>query len=149
MSIGGQNWPPSMGGKTMTVDEKERIHKMRNNGSTFAQIAEVLGKSVGTIKSYCSRNNISIGDIEFYTDEDNIHCMQCGNKLIHTPKRKAKRFCSDICRHAWWNNNRNKIIKKTAVKSACVYCDAPFESYDNENRKYCSHNCYINDRFGA
>jgi IS30 family transposase len=139
----------SIGGMIMTVDEKERIYKLRNNGNTYTQIAEILGKSVGTIKSYCSRNNIFIDDIGFITEDENTRCKQCGKHLMQTPGKKTKRFCSDTCRLKWWNNNRNKVIKKTAIKLTCVYCNNQFESYDNEKRKYCSHECYINDRFGA
>ncbi|RXM53885.1 RNA polymerase subunit sigma-70, partial [Clostridium tetani] len=27
------------------------------------------------------------------------------------------------------------------------YCGKEFSAYGNKNRKYCSHNCYIRDRF--
>ncbi len=31
----------------------------------------------------------------------------------------------------------------------CPRCGSTFRAYRNRNRKYCSHECYIADRFGG
>lgn len=35
------------------------------------------------------------------------------------------------------------------LKAVCPVCKKPFTVYGNANRKYCSHECYIEDRFGG
>lgn len=132
----------------MTGIEKERVRQMRLEGISHSQIASGLGLSVNTVKSYCRRNALPVGGVDSAPTETTPHCEQCDKRLVQDPKRKAKRFCSDVCRYAWWNAHRNSVAKKTARKQTCAYCGGPFESYGYENRKYCSHACYIKDRFG-
>ena len=122
---------------------------MRLEGNSHSQIASSLGISVNTIKSYCRRNTLPVGGIDFTPAETTPRCKQCGKRLVQDPKRKTKRFCSDVCRYSWWDTHRNTMAKKTAIKQTCAHCGRPFESYDNEHRKYCSHACYIKDRFGG
>ena len=43
-------------------------------------------------------------------------------------------------------NERNKSEAAT-YKYTCPYCGKKFTPYGNKKRKYCSHNCYIKDRF--
>jgi hypothetical protein len=38
-------------------------------------------------------------------------------------------------------------IKKAYYFQFCQFCGAEFAAYGNCNRKYCSHECYINARF--
>lgn len=40
-------------------------------------------------------------------------------------------------------------VWKANYECICEYCGKTFLSYGNKNRKYCSHSCYINDRFGG
>lgn len=63
--------------------------------------------------------------------------------------RKEKRFCSDKCRNKWWNTHLDKVNRRANYDFVCAYCKKPFISYGNKNRKYCSHECYIADRFGG
>ena len=37
--------------------------------------------------------------------------------------------------------------KERGYKLKCAYCGKDFISYGNKKRKYCSHYCYIHDRF--
>ena len=39
------------------------------------------------------------------------------------------------------------ILNDVEVATYCAYCGQPFQSYGNQTRKYCSHECYIHDRF--
>jgi endogenous inhibitor of DNA gyrase (YacG/DUF329 family) len=142
----------------MTSIEKEGVRQMRLNGSSYSLIATSLGISVNTIKSYCRRHNLSstdslqISDNLFSPDtvekDDRTRCKQCSKILDYDSKYKPKKFCSDNCRRAWWKDNQDKLDKKAVYILTCAHCGTAFESYGNKGRKYCSHACYTNDRFG-
>jgi len=74
-------------------------------------------------------------------------CVQCGEKLIHTPFKKPKRFCSKTCRLTWWRNHDNEISRKAFYNFKCAHCGKEFQAYGSANRKYCSHPCFIEARF--
>lgn len=77
------------------------------------------------------------------------NCPCCGVKVAQNPGRKAKRFCSDKCRNKWWNSRLDQVERKAHYEFVCAYCKKPFTAYGNAGRKYCSHECYIKDRFGG
>jgi hypothetical protein len=134
----------------MTGEQKQRIQDMRLQGTAFSQIADELGLSVNTIKSFCRRNSIEACDASNDTgNEDNKDtCKQCGKKLKQTANSRAKMFCNDRCRYAWWNTNRHQPNRKGSQRLTCTCCGREFISYGNPSRKYCGHACYIKDRFG-
>lgn len=35
-------------------------------------------------------------------------CLNCGNELKHTPGRKKKKFCSNLCRSLYWQKNEGE-----------------------------------------
>lgn len=132
----------------MTESEKNIITKMRESGTTYANIASHLSLSQNTIKSYCQRKGIQ--PLPKQADSAELRfCAQCGQPLARHANRKPKRFCSDKCRSRWWNRHRQELSKKTAVIITCAYCGNRFESYPQEHRKYCCHTCYIKARFGG
>jgi IS30 family transposase len=136
----------------MTADEKIRVRQMRLEGITYAQISSSLNISENTIKSFCQRNKLPVGSIASLPDTrpdpmDNTICKQCGKRLKQNPKHKPKKFCSDICRNAWWKTHNEQVDKKAVYRFTCVFCGKAFESYGNRSRKYCDHTCYIKDRF--
>ena len=47
------------------------------------------------------------------------------------------------------NSNLDKVNRKANYEFICPHCKKPFSAYGNKNRKYCSHACYIEDRFGG
>jgi endogenous inhibitor of DNA gyrase (YacG/DUF329 family) len=107
---------------------------MRGKGATYAAIAAEIGVSENTVKSHCRRKGIAT------TYET---CPECGKRLIQPLKRKKKRFCSDICRMAWWSKNpeaRNKN-NDAIYHFICLQCKKPFTAYGNAKRKYCSRKC--------
>ena len=69
------------------------------------------------------------------------------SKITQTPGRKEKKFCSDECRHKWWNAHPEKITRKAVYSYTCSGCKKTFTAYGNSHRKYCCHACYIADRF--
>lgn len=138
----------------MTEIQKQQIQDLRLKGLGYKAIAAVLGISRDTVRGYCKRNGFAgnVTVIALKTEEkkeQNLLCPCC-SKPIKQPKRgRARRFCSDECRRKWWNDNPQERKKRdTAIyKYTCPYCGKSFSCYGNKKRKYCSHHCYIKDRF--
>ena len=127
----------------MTTEEKAKIADLRCNGYGYKKIAQAIGVSVDTVKSYCRRNGLNgVRTIETV-------CPCCGKTLINVPGKKAKKFCSDRCRNKWWNSHLDQVKRKAIYEFICPNCKKPFTAYGNANRKYCCHECYIEDRFGG
>lgn len=115
------------------------------------KIAAALGLSANTVKSYCRRNNITGGSPAAAAAErkDITFCENCGKEVIQVYGHKKKRFCCDKCRNLWWNSHLDLVKRKAIYKYRCPGCGKMFEVYGNAHRKYCSHECYIEDRFGG
>ncbi|KGK85876.1 hypothetical protein DP73_17760 [Desulfosporosinus sp. HMP52] len=134
----------------MTLFQKEHVQRMRSEGKSYSKIADCLGISENTIKSYCQRNKLSSipttrkEDVE---KESLDFCKNCGKSIQQRPGIKLRKFCSDECRTTWWKSHMDQVCKKSIYHLECAGCRKPFDSYGNKNRKYCSHACYINDRF--
>lgn len=134
----------------MTDKEKNQIAIYRNQGMSYTQISKKMDLSINSIKTYCKRH--ALGGVRAYDFDSNAVitvCEQCGHPVKQHPGRKQKRFCSDRCRNAWWNDHMDLVKKKANYECTCVKCGKAFVSYGNKNRKYCSHECYIEDRFGG
>lgn len=115
--------------------DKIKICELRMNGYGYKKIASELGISVNTIKSYCRRHNIQ-------AKQDK--CKMCSAVIEYTSKTRKKRFCSDKCRYAWWNNQRTAV--KGGFSTQCLYCGKEILSFKSKNRKYCSRECYAKAR---
>ncbi len=129
--------------------QKTQITSMRAKGAGYKSIAKELGISENTIKSYCRRNNLTSTDEIKVIKDNEVFCKNCGAVVPQNDKRKVKQFCSDKCRMAWWNSHRDMVKHKKVTVKACSYCHKKFEVYGNSNKKYCSHDCYVADRFGG
>ena len=138
----------------MNQEQKEQIITLREQGESCAKIADRLGLSVNTVKSFCRRNNVSsvtkIPKTKTGAKETGeiTDCPQCGNKITQIAGRKPKKFCSDDCRVAWWNSHSDNVRKKAVYSFKCACCGNDFTAYGNANRRYCSHSCYCKERFG-
>ena len=127
----------------MTNEEKTKIASLREQGYGYKKIAGMLGLSPDTVKAHCRRNNLNAPVI------DENRCRMCGKPLEQTPGKKPKKFCSDACRNKWWNTHLDQVKRKAIYEYVCPCCHKPFTVYGNAHRKYCSHECYIEDRFGG
>ena len=133
----------------MNIQQKTEIASLRSQGFGYTKIAQALGLSKNTVKSYCKRNNLS-GTALVNTDMPVLtpsFCLECGKAITQVSGRKEKKFCSDECRHKWWNARPEKITRKALYSYTCAGCGKPFTAYGNSHRKYCCHACYIADRF--
>ena len=75
-------------------------------------------------------------------------CKYCGAKLINTPGHRQKSFCSAICQRDFWREHRDLMRHPSFVTTTCPVCGCIFSDYKGHHRKYCSHACYITDRYG-
>lgn len=135
----------------MTENQKILIGNLRAAGFGYKKIAEQMELSENTIKTYCRRNSLG-GNLAMQdgSDQADKHvCRYCGVEVEQKPGRKEKKFCSDKCRNKWWNKHLDKVRRKAVYQFECPHCQRPFTAYGNANRKYCSHECYIEDRFGG
>lgn len=132
----------------MTNEQKKRVTDLRQSGYGLSAIAENLGISRDTIKSFCRRNKIIPQEtLAKTTDEETCFCRECGKKLIRIAGHRRAFFCSAECRVKWWNSHPEKVNKKAVYSFTCAHCGNSFSAYGNAHRKYCSHACYIADRF--
>ena len=129
----------------MTEKQKSKIQQLRQRGVGYIRIAQALGISENTIKSFCRRNRLA-GDTNQALPEH--FCQSCGKPVPQNPGRKEKKFCSDTCRMEWWNAQPDNIRRKTWQTLICQHCGKAFKVYGNAVRKYCCHACYVADRFG-
>lgn len=119
----------------MTDYEKQQIKIMRLNAVGYTKIAQSLGMSVNTVKSYCRRN-------------ENTHtCLHCGKGMRLKDKIKPRKFCCDNCRYAWWAEHQGEIKHRATYSFACDNCGKEFAIHRNRPRKYCSNECYISAQY--
>lgn len=127
----------------MTDKQKTDLIALRGKGYGYKKIALALGLSENTVSSYCRRHNIPAVE-----DGKTVFCKNCGEIIVLKDGVKPKKYCSDRCRNAWWNGHKDMVNKKAYYELRCSGCGGRFVSYGNQNRKYCSHACYIVSRFG-
>ena len=138
----------------MTAIQKEHITEMRTRGDGYGKIATALDISEGTVKSFCRRNNIvpqSGNAPKKATEalpEGHTYCKHCGKDIINQPKKKRRKFCTKECCVAWWTAHPDKLNRRANYDFACAFCGTSFIAYGNKGRKYCSHTCYVTNRFG-
>ena len=132
----------------MTKEEKQNILMLQSQGLGYKRIAATLEISENTVKSFLKRADK--GPEIFHApetpsvDDEKHRCRQCGKPVQQIPGRKKKKFCSDACRYRWWNAHPAKDADRI-----CPVCGERFTAYGRRSRKYCSHTCYILDRFGG
>ena len=121
----------------MKLQDQIAITNMRLEGHSPSKIAAKLGLSPSTVRSHIHRHR-------HVRDEQS--CKHCGKPLVQTKGHRAKKFCSDSCRMAWWNSHKEEVNKQAFYKLTCQQCGKEFDSYGNSNRKYCCRACYIASR---
>ena len=129
----------------MTNEPKMLIVSLRAEGLGYRRVADRLGISENTVKSFCRRQKnapqvkVPAGSV----------CKCCGAPIEQTPGRKEKKFCSDKCRREWWNSHLDQVDRRAIYEITCPGCGKHFTVYGNAKRKYCSHECYVAHRFGG
>ena len=138
----------------MTSEQKISVSTLRQKGYGYLKIANELGITVGSVKSFCQRNglrdvmveaNAPLNDPETAGD----FCKCCGMPITQTAHARKKLFCSTICRQRWWNEHLDQVERKAVYSFTCIACGKAFTAYGKKDRKYCCRDCYIADRFGG
>lgn len=133
----------------MTDKQKNQIAVYREQGKSYTDISKLMDLSINSIKTYCKRHGLG-GKLAYEAEvESDTSCEYCGKPVAQNPGRKKKRFCSNKCRNAWWDEHQDQVNKKAHYEFVCPHCQKPFSVYGNKNRKFCSHFCYVEDRFGG
>ena len=117
------------------MESTKEIIRLKNRGLGYKKIARQTGISVNTVKAV----------IRKYLGQKGL-CRNCGKPLTGNSKQQ---FCSRHCRYEWHKQNGEILTSHASYELKCKYCGRHFHSYGNSKRKYCSHECYINDRYGA
>ena len=143
----------------MTNEQKTVVESLRSQGLGYKRIAAQTGISANTVKSYLRKYApvaveqevpvISPESAVVISSDIQPVCRQCGKPVAQNPGRKEKKFCSDSCRTRWWNNHLDLVKRRAIYHFTCPTCGRDFSAYGNAHRKYCSHSCYIEDRFGG
>ena len=129
--------------------QKEQIRSLRSEGRSYAEIAKQIDVSRDAVISFCRRNGLQ--EIKKQAKEIAVRdgCRECGKPLVQIDGMKRRVFCSKDCRAKWWKEHPEQLNRKAVYQYTCPHCGKPFSAYGNSKRKYCSHSCYISDRFGG
>ena len=135
----------------MTDAQKEAIKTLRLEGWSYGKVTEKTGIKYEAVKSFCRRNGLAGKGIKRIEDINGRYefCLNCGTTLIQREHTKRRVFCCKPCREKWWHEHSDKLKKKAVYHFICAHCGKPFTAYGNSGRKYCSHECYIEERFGG
>lgn len=132
----------------MNQQQRELIIKLRTKGLSYGKIAEAVGLSANTVKSFCRRNPTGKIPIKAATAVRPDHCPQCNSLLVQTSGHRQKRFCSDVCRRLWWAAHPEQMNRNAFYPMTCLRCGKSFLQYGTRPRKYCSRACYLAQRYG-
>ena len=137
----------------MTTAEKARITALRNTGLGYKRIAQELGISENSVKTFCRRNGLTAETRKADDAAPPITplgvCLFCGEPVTQLPGRKKKKFCCKDHRNRWWNQHICDEKRGAMDVFTCPGCGTEFYAYRRHGRKYCSHECYVKARFGG
>jgi endogenous inhibitor of DNA gyrase (YacG/DUF329 family) len=131
--------------------QKEQIKNLRGEGLSYAEIARQVNVSRDAVISFCRRNGLQEikKPISVVENDTADVCRECRKPLVQVDGMKRRVFCSKECRTKWWKEHPDRLNRKAVYQFTCPHCGKPFSAYGNSKRKYCSHVCYISDRFGG
>ena len=135
---------------------RSSAHLLTNDIQRYAQIAFddqfIMDMTADKTVGQCPHNLVAEpAEVEMHDVFPGVtmtRCKKCGKTVYQYPGRKEKKFCSDACRNKWWSEHQSEIKRKSMLEFTCPNCGKPFYAYEYRKRKYCSHACYIEHRFG-
>lgn len=88
----------------MTEQQKSVIKTLRQQNFSYNAIANTLGLTVSTVKSYCQRSGLA-GNRKEACRSNHLKpsvlpsfCICCGKQITQKEKFKRRIFCTDECR---------------------------------------------------
>ena len=138
----------------MTSVQEKQIRNFRMKGIGYKAIASTLGLSRDVVRNYCKSHGLDgyatevVVNLKEQMQQGDV-CGCCGTVILQPAIGRKRKFCSEKCRREWWAAHPEESRKKEAAfyEKTCVYCNQHFTVYGNKNRRYCSHECYVHDRF--
>lgn len=142
------------GCEAMTSVQEKQIRNFRMQGIGYKAIASNMGLSRDVVRNYCKSHGLDgyaaevVVNLKEQMQQGDV-CGCCGAAILQPAIGRKRRFCSEKCRREWWAAHPEKSRKKEVAfyEKTCVYCGQHFTVYGNKNRRYCSHECYVHDRF--
>lgn len=123
----------------MKKEIRDKIIELKNSGMGYKAIAKELSLTPSAVRCVCNSK---------YNDPDAFGtCKWCGIRIKMHPGKKKRQFCSDKCRMQWWAAHKENVNRKAYYSFRCPCCGNEFTAYGKSDRVYCSHICYINNRF--
>lgn len=138
----------------LTELQQEQIRQLRSQGVGYREIGNQLNLNRDEVRYFCKKRNLNghreavQANLEIML-ENGMMCKFCGAFLTQPHTGRKRHFCNDECRRKWWNQNRDKIRKRPSAiyGFTCKRCGKEFTAYGNSHRQYCSHECFISDRY--
>ena len=120
----------------MTIEEKNKIIKMRDDGVGVREMARELSVQPGTIVAFLKLNTKTI---RFDP------CPVCGKEVPvkHIRGRQAI-YCSIKCRNIDYKENH----KRRHQRCVCEYCGKEYLQYTFVKSRFCSRSCAMKYRNG-
>lgn len=133
----------------MTEEQKTKIIELRKLGLGYKKIANHLGITRDSVRGYCRRNEPfreyippKKKKVKRINKIEKSFCLNCNTEIIQRVSGPKRKYCCNKCRYEYIYKNGNR----KNYNLLCEYCEKEFKSY-SVKRKYCSHDCYIRDRF--
>lgn len=139
-----------MGAVKITETISKQIQELRLKGEGYRAIALTLGLSRDAVRYHCRSLNLDGFVVELNAASDSEAVCDYCLKPVKQPKTGRKRkYCSEVCRREWWKANQETVVRneRALYTFVCACCGKPFTVYGNKDRRYCSHGCYIQQRF--
>lgn len=137
----------------MTEQQKSVIKTLRQQNFSYNTIANTLGLTISTVKSYCQRSGLT-GNRKEACRSNHLKpsvlpsfCRCCGKQITQKEKVKRRIFCTDECRVTWWNSHLEQVKRRNPHTVNCLCCGKEFTYYGPNPQKFCSHPCYIKHRY--
>ena len=138
----------------MTESQAKQIREFRLQGIGYKAIASRVGLSRDAVRNYCKNHALRGYAVEVTMNiqeqiQQGLVCRCCGKVIQQPATGRKKKFCSETCRREWWGAHPEATQQGETVfnEKPCVYCGQPFIIYGSKTRRYCSHDCYVHDRF--
>lgn len=75
----------------MNDTQRQKVKELRENGYGYGKIAQMLGLSVNTIKTYCRRQGLGgVANAEALPVDELHYCLCCGTPVHQVRGRKEK-----------------------------------------------------------
>ena len=129
----------------LNEEQKKQIRQMAEAGCGYCEMIQCLRILRQEIVDYRTK----LVEEEWTPAKENFGegirkntCLWCGKEYQTFATGRKRKFCSDQC----WRNYYMLYPSEPRKSARCAYCGKVFKMV-NSKRKFCSHECYIKNRF--